>query len=184
MGFDSSSPFSTHLRPTATLRATSSLSLIPYFSCAELLRSGTQGSPNLHEIISFADRHLLTRTESYRYKTGGVGLFSTFGPYTFRCAPPIARLLLLHSPLKSFNRNTYKKWARGAGTPQAIATFRHSNESLFSRRRGQRAGACRSGNERLQGARRPAGMAAAFARNQNNRRGRPRARPRSRAREA
>src|SRR6266849_10505711 len=66
-------------------------------------------SPNSHGIISFADHHALTPTESYRYKImRGEGAPPTFRSQVGTFSPTLR-------PHKSFSCNTYKK--AGKGTP-------------------------------------------------------------------
>jgi hypothetical protein len=81
-------PVFAKLQPRRSLDSSSSLTSIP------CLRS-----PNSHGIISFADPHPITPTESYRYKNiGGRGHLPLSDPYhLFRTTYPLSFHILAHS---------------------------------------------------------------------------------------
>jgi hypothetical protein len=104
--------------------------------------------PNSHRIISFADPHLLTLLESYRFKKyGGRGHSISAGARhshlttnSFRCntyaTPRMCGKQRTYRNAKPFTCHTYKK--QGGGAP-AKAENRKKSNGCCSRRRGHKA---------------------------------------------
>ncbi len=89
-------------------------------------------SPNSHGIISFADHHALTATESYRYKiTRGEGVFPDFQSKAVTFSPTLRPHESFSCNTYEFSRNCCKQKAYGSANSFRCNTYKKQGGSLL-----------------------------------------------------
>ncbi len=92
-------------------------------------------SPNSHGIISFADHHALTATESYRYKiTRGEGVFPDFQSKAVTFSPTLRPHESFSCNTYEFSRNCCKQKAYGSANSFRCNTYKKHAGTLIQAR--------------------------------------------------